>query len=204
MNNSAFNAVINLYEKHAHTFAAMRPVDLSERPWLDRFISGIPAGGDVLDIGCGNGSPIAEYLLAQGLKVTGIDSSPSMIARCSAKFPHATWKVADMRELDLGKTFDGILAWDSFFHLCHADQRDMFARFAAHAKNGAALIFNAGPQEGEAIGEFQGEPLAHSSLSAFEYESLLQKYGFTLIRHVVEDKECNGRTIWLAQSGSRS
>lgn len=30
---------------------------------------------------------------------------------------------------NLRKTFDGILAWDSFFHLCHSDQRDMFAIF---------------------------------------------------------------------------
>ncbi|EPP1033771.1 methyltransferase [Cronobacter turicensis] len=59
-------------------------------------------------------------------------------------------------------------------------------------------MFNAGPEEGEAIGEFQGEPLAHSSLSSHEYESLMKKYNFHLIEHVVEDKQCNGRTIWLA------
>lgn len=197
MNSSAFKAVINLYEKHAQTFAEMRSVDLSERPWLDRFISAIPEGGHVLDLGCGNGSPIAEYLISQGFTLTGIDSSPSMIASCRDKFPHATWMVADMRELNLGKTFDGILAWDSFFHLCRSDQRDMFALFSAHGHAGTALMFNAGPEEGEAFGQLKGELLAHSSLSPLEYASLMQNYNFRLVRHVVEDEQCNGRTIWL-------
>jgi hypothetical protein len=79
---------------------------------------------------------------------------------------------------NLSKTFDGILAWDSFFHLCHSDQRDMFAIFSANAKPGTALMFNASPEEGEAFGQLQGELLAHSSLSPSEYASLMQHYGF--------------------------
>lgn len=198
MKEETFNAVISLYERNASAFESMRPVDLSEKKWLDWFTSYLPAGGHILDIGCGNGSPIAEYFLNKGFDVTGIDSSPSMISRCRDKFPHATWIVADMRELDLGKTFDGILAWDSFFHLCHSDQREMFALFSANAKPGTALMFNAGPEEGEAFGQLQGETLAHSSLSPHEYASLMQEYGFQIVRHIVEDEQCNGRTIWLA------
>ena len=198
MNDQAFKAVISLYEKNASAFEKMRPVNLSEKPWLDRFIACLPAGGHILDIGCGTGSPIAEYFLNKGFKVTGIDSSSSMIALCRDKFPHANWTVADMRKLHLGKTFDGILAWDSFFHLCHSDQRDMFALFSAHASAGTALMFNAGPEEGQAFGQLQGAPLAHSSLSSSEYASLMKIYDFQIVRHVIEDKQCNGRTIWLA------
>ena len=38
-----------------------------------------------------------------------------------------------MRALSLKQTFQGILAWDSFFHLKPADQRKMFAVFRNHA-----------------------------------------------------------------------
>ena len=38
-----------------------------------------------------------------------------------------------MRELALGRKFSGILAWDSFFHLRHDDQRRMFPVFRQHA-----------------------------------------------------------------------
>jgi len=49
-----------------------------------------------------------------------------------------------MRGLALGRRFDGILAWDSFFHLNYDDQRRMFAVFADHASAGAWLMFNTG------------------------------------------------------------
>lgn len=199
MDHHSSQSVITLYEQHCAAFAARRPAALLEKAWLDSFVSAIQPGGAILDVGCGNGSPIADYLLRRGFPVKGIDASAAMIARCKAKFPDNDWAVADMRRLDLKRRFDGILAWDSFFHLPRADQRGMFAVFAAHAGDGARLMFNTGPADGEAIGEFQGEPLYHASLAADEYQALLQQSGFRVIRHVVEDPECGGRTVWLAE-----
>ena len=60
-----------------------------------------------------------------------------------------------MRALSLGRSFDGILAWDSFFHLKPDDQRQMFAVFPAHAGGAALLMFNAGPAHGEGIGSYR-------------------------------------------------
>ena len=71
----------------------------------------------VLDVGCGMGEPLARYLIEQGCRVVGIDSSGSMIAMCVERFPESEWLVRDMRTFELGRRFDGILAWDSFFHL---------------------------------------------------------------------------------------
>lgn len=108
--------------------------------------------------------------------------------------------MADMRTLSLGRSFDGILAWDSFFHLGHDDQRRMFPIFDAHAGRSGLLMFNSGPQHGEAIGTYQGEPLYHSSLDASEYRSLLDLAGFDIIAQAVEDARAGGRTVWLARS----
>ena len=104
-----------------------------------------------------------------------------------------------MRNLRLGTEFNGILAWDSTFHLTHDDQRKMFPVFEAHAASGAALMFTSGPSHGDMIGEFEGEPLYHSSLSEDEYRVLLDRHGFDVIDHVVEDPECGHHTVWLAQ-----
>jgi hypothetical protein len=95
--------------------------------------------------------------------------------------------------------FNGLIAWDSFFHLPRDDQRQMFKIFAAHAKSKAALMFTSGTSDGEAIGEFQGEPLYHSSLAPTEYQQLLHENGFDIVNMVFEDPECQGRTVWLAQ-----
>jgi hypothetical protein len=120
--------------------------------------------------------------------------------RClPAAFSKQEWIVADMRKLALQRTFSGILAWDSFFHLCYDDQRRMFPVFRAHAAPNAALMFTSGLVHGEAIGSFGGEPLYHASLDPSEYRSLLDRNGFHVVSHVVEDPNCGGHTIWLAQ-----
>jgi len=118
---------------------------------------------------------------------------------CRERFPGEEWRVADMRGLALGRTFDGLLAWDSFFHLAADDQRAIFSVFRAHAAPGAPLLFTTGPAAGEAIGAFQGEPLYHASLAPNEYRSLLAGHGFEVVRHVAEDPECGGHTVWLAR-----
>src|SRR5215470_19835917 len=94
-------------------------------------------------------------------------------------------------------TREQVLAWDSFFHLRQDDQRAMFAIFRRHAAPKAALMFTSGPQHGEAIGTYQGEPLYHASLAPDEYRALLDERGFEVVAHVAEDPGCGGRTIWL-------
>lgn len=138
-----------------------------EQEWLDGFIALMPSGGSVLDIGCGTGEPIGTYLEGRGLQITGIDSSPVMIEICPYRHPDQRLQAADMRGLTLGETFNGILAWDSFFHLTPDDQRAMFSVFKAHAHQGTALMFTS--QHGEAIGSYRGEELYHASLAPDEY-----------------------------------
>jgi len=192
------DAVRDLYERHAHAYDRDRGRSLQERAWLDQFLSLLPAGGSVLDLGCGMGEPIARYLCSCGCAVVGVDSSPSLIALCRARFPDSEWHVADMRMVNLGQRFDGLVAWDSFFHLAPDDQRAMFSRFATHARPGAALLFTSGTEDGEAIGSYCDEPLYHSSLTPAEYEHLLGTHGFTVREYLAEDPRCGGHTVWLA------
>lgn len=192
--------IIEIYQRHALAFDGARGKSLLERPWLERFAALLPAGSAILDIGCGSGEPIARHFIEAGYRVTGIDASPPLIDLCKARFPGQSWQVADMRALALGRQFDGLIAWDSLFHLTPEDQRGMFAIFAANAAPGAALIFTSGPSHGVAIGSFEGEPLYHGSLNAAEYRELLGLNGFEVVAHTVEDPDCGGHTVWLARS----
>ncbi|MFN3351537.1 class I SAM-dependent DNA methyltransferase [Pseudorhodoplanes sp.] len=191
--------IIPLYDRHAQAYDRLRGRSLFEKSWLDAFAALLPENAAVLDIGCGMGEPLARDLIARGLAVTGIDSSPQLIAMARARFPRQNWVVADMRMLSLGRTFDGLLAWDSFFHLTPDDQRAMFAIFRGHAAPRAVLMFTSGPAQGEASGAFEGEPLYHASLDPDEYRALLEAHGFRVVRHIADDPACNGHTVWLAQ-----
>jgi SAM-dependent methyltransferase len=191
--------IVGLYERHAAAWDKARGKTLFERAWLERFGALVPAGGTILDLGCGGGEPIARYLIEKGYRVTGADSSPAMIELCRKRFPSAAWIAADMRQLKLAETFDGILAWDSFFHLSHEDQTAMFPVFAEHAAQDAALMFTSGREHGVAMGALNGEPLYHASLDPAEYRRLLAANGFEVVTQVFDDPGCGGHSVWLAR-----
>jgi SAM-dependent methyltransferase len=193
--------IIGLYQRHAAVWDRLRsPGSLFEKPWLDRFLALIPPEGTILDLGCGAGLPISQYLILKGRAVTGIDSSQPLLDLCRQRFPAQEWILADMRTLDLGRQFHGIIAWDSFFHLCPEDQQQMFRVFACHSRKGSALMFTGGPQHGSVLGEFEGEPLYHGSLDPQEYATLLEQNGFELVANVLEDPTCGEHCIWLARA----
>lgn len=196
---SEADRVISLYQRNADHWDQVRGRDLFEKNWLDRFSACLRPGASILDIGCGSAEPISRYFIEKGYKVSGIDSSSALIDMCKSRFPDQEWIISDMRTLSLDRRFEGILAWDSFFHLCPEDQRQMFPVFRSHAASKAVLMFTSGPSHGEAIGTFQGQPLYHGSLDETEYRSLLDENGFDVLSHVVEDPTCGRHTIWLAQ-----
>lgn len=199
MSSEIAASVIDLYERHSAAYDRLRSRNLMERDWLDRFAALLPAGGTVLDLGCGMGEPIARYLADRGFGITGIDTSSALIALAESRQPGQRWIVGDIRALAIGSTFDGVLAWDSFFHLQSGEQQAMFDVFHRHTTPGSALMFTSGPAHGEAIGDFEGEPLYHASLDPDAYRQLLSKFGFSVEAYVPEDASCGGHTIWLAR-----
>jgi cyclopropane fatty-acyl-phospholipid synthase-like methyltransferase len=202
MTASLSDTVIDLYRRRARQWdAARRGSGWNDRVWIEAFAKELASGSRVLDLGCGGGEPVARFLVDHGLRVTGVDSSPEMIALARDRMPEQEWIVADMRRLRLNRRFDGILAWDSYFHLAHEAQRAMFAVFDAHAGERAVLMFNTGPEHGEAASTFtfKDEPLYHASLAPTEYRALLDQSGFEVVRHVANDAHSGGRTAWLCR-----
>lgn len=193
--------IIGLYQRHAGAWDRARaPGSLFEKPWLDQFLALAPLGGTILDLGCGAGLPIAGYFISQGYGVTGVDTSEPLLALSRSRYPAQEWIAADMRTLDLDRSFAGIIAWDSFFHLTPDDQQAMFPVFARHAGPRAPLMFTSGPQHGSVLGEMEGEPLYHGSLDPEEYRSLLEETGFELVDNVFADPTCAGHAVWLARA----
>jgi cyclopropane fatty-acyl-phospholipid synthase-like methyltransferase len=202
MDGSVSETVIDLYRRHAVQWdATRRSSGWNDRVWIEAFLDHLPRGGRVLDLGCGGGEPVARFLVEHGMRVTGVDSSPGMIALARERLPREQWIIADMRRLALDERFDGVLAWDSYFHLAHGWQRTMFGVFDVHAKDDAVLMFNTGPEHGEgtSLFTFKDEPLYHASLAPAEYRALLDRSGFEVISHLANDARSGGRTAWLCR-----
>lgn len=188
-----------VYEAAAAVFDETRDRRLVEGRWLARFLALVPQGAAVLDLGCGAGEPISAHLVSAGHPVTGVDFATAMLDRARARFPGETWIEADMRTLDLGQRFGGIVAWDSFFHLPGDEQRALIPRLAGHLQPGGALLFTAGPDAGEAWGEVGGAPVWHESLSPAGYATALEESGLLVRGFIAEDPDCADRSVWLAR-----
>lgn len=79
----------------------------------------------VLDLGCGTGGH-ALPLAARGLRVTGVDRSPAMLARACAKSVQAgvaapEFIEADVRTLRLGRVFDAAIMMFAVLGYQHDD-----------------------------------------------------------------------------------
>lgn len=189
----------HVYERQAAVFDAQRSRTMFEARWLARFAACLPRSGRVLDLGCGAGEPIARWFIAEGFALTGADFSPAMLEIARTRWPEGDWRHVDMRALDLGERFDGIVAWDSFFHLTPGDQRATLARMAAHLDPGGALLVTVGPRAGEATGHVGGEPVYHASLSPAAYAACLEDNGLRLTGFLAEDPETDKRSVLMAR-----
>ncbi|MFW0716325.1 class I SAM-dependent methyltransferase [Pedobacter sp. N23S346] len=199
MENRERKNVYKVYDKIAGWFSNNRDGDLIEKKYLDELIRLMPANAEILDVGCGNGKPILEYLNHSGFNVTGVDASEKMLDMARINFPDTTFVLEDMRKLHLAKKFNAIIAWHSFFHLPATDQANMFSVFTDHLQANGVLLFTSGAEDGEAWGFIGGEHLHHASLNTESYKSILSTHNFTVLEHRVNDESCGGATVWMAQ-----
>lgn len=191
--------VRDLYHRVALAFDQQRQGSRMEEGWIARFSDLLPDRAEVLDLGCGSGEPVARALLDRGHRVTGADFAPGMLELARKAMPQATWVEADMRRLDLGRCFDGIVAWHSFFHLTVAAQRQALPRILDLLRPGGVLMMTLGTEEGEAHGHVDGQIVYHASLDQAEYCSILERAGVVLRDFVVNDVTCGGTNVLLAQ-----
>ncbi len=86
--------------------------------------AGVKAGSRVLDVACGTGVLIPDYLKREVASVTGVDISPEMIkiAVETHKAENIHFICGDVEELDFGEAFDAIVIYNAFPHFPDAER----------------------------------------------------------------------------------
>lgn len=102
------------YQIHAVDYAALTcAADLSAT--YAHFLPRLPAGGRILDVGCGAGRDLKAFT-AQGFNCTGIDASSALCAVAST-YAAVPCHVSRIEDLDYRAAFEGIWACASLLHL---------------------------------------------------------------------------------------
>lgn len=152
------------------------------RSWATR----LPPGGDVLDLGCGSGFPIASTLMEQGYAVFGIDASPTLVSMFRRRLGGAHVACETVQESAFfGRTFDGVIAVGLMFLLSGDDQRQLIEKIGKTLKPGGLFLFSA-PRQRCAWNDVQTGQVS-LSLGEVEYERLLADAHLRLMSTYVDE-----------------
>jgi SAM-dependent methyltransferase len=159
--------------------------------WLAR----LPAGAQVLDVGCGYGEPITRAIAERGYRVTGIDLAPKMIELARTRVPVATFENLAVQDLAARVSFDGVCAFNSLLHLDPIELRIALKRiYDALKPQGYFLIVSATPSAGGYIapyGEFMDQTVWQSQCGLKAMCDAVQEHDLFAVVSTGEERKPN-------------
>ena len=193
------------YDRAAEKWLESRPSQLypTVARLLEIALADVPAGGRVLDVGCGAGVPITRTLVSRGYRTTGLDFSRELLAVARREVPGARYVLGDVRSVassEVGAPFDFIIAWDSIFHIPRSDHEAVFARFATWLAPGGTVLVSLGGSGGEFTSEMLGDTFWYSGYEPADSLRLIERAGLSLSHSEIDDPQSRGHLSIIAMA----
>jgi 2-polyprenyl-3-methyl-5-hydroxy-6-metoxy-1,4-benzoquinol methylase len=176
------------------------------RAWLGELRGRLPAGRAVLDLGCGNGLPVARDLAATGCRVTGVDISDVQIRRARELVPQAEFVRADVTAIDFTPaSFDAVICLFVLIHLPLEDQPSLLGRIASWLRPGGLFLASTGYRAWTGVDENWlggGVPMWWSQADAATYRSWITQAGLSVEREEFAPEGDTGHALFWASRPS--
>ena len=130
--------VIDFFDKHAPSWDAEL---IRNDSVINKILNGaeVRQGSKVLDVACGTGVLIPDYLKRDVSSVLGVDISPKMIEIAAEKFkdPRVKFICTDVETLNFSEEFDCCVVYNAFPHF--PDPASLIRSLAKSLKVGGTL-----------------------------------------------------------------
>jgi len=157
--------------------------------YVDHFADKLQLGSSVLELGCGNGLPVAATL-AQQFRVTGVDVSEKQIESARENVPNAEFLASDMAKLDYpSDSFGGVIALYSIIHLPRELHGDLFDSIYSWLTPGGVFLATFASTESEIWIEddWFGAPMYWSGYSPDRTKEMITESGFVMESARIEE-----------------
>ncbi|WP_433894601.1 class I SAM-dependent methyltransferase [Streptomyces sp. CA-111067] len=146
MNGDPKDVVRRGYDLLAGQYERAYGAETKYGDWIEELLGRLPAaGGDVLDVGCGNGIPLARSLSAAGHRVTGVDISDVQVRRAQELVPAGEFIRADVTTLTFPEaSFDAVTSLYALIHIPVEEQPALLGRIASWLRPGGWLLATTG------------------------------------------------------------
>jgi SAM-dependent methyltransferase len=151
-------ATLQFYRRNARSYADWAKAPSSR---LIGFLGLLPAGGSILELGCGAGNHAAE-MLARGFAVRATDGSPEMAEVASQRLNHPV-EAMQFDELDEHQAYDGVWASACLLHVPRDELAGILTRIHSALKSSGVFYasFKAGEGDGrDSLGRYYNYPSA--------------------------------------------
>ena len=170
--------VANGYEEIAEAYLARFGRSHIRTRKLEELAQNLPTASRVLDLGCGAGLPVAEYLTEKGFDVTGIDISARQIALAKRNVPRAHFRHGDMTAVEFpDASFDAIGAFYSIAHIPREEHAALLSQIFHWLKPGGRFVGSFGADAGDWQGPWLGTTMFFSHHSPPETTRLVEQAG---------------------------
>lgn len=131
---------------------------------LEKALQFLTSGNKALDVGCGPGGRMIEFLEQREFEVFGIDISIEMLKIAQEKHPNTKFELADIIDWQTDLKFDFIMAWDSIFHLPLHQHSNIIQKLCSMLNPNGILFYTFGDEIGEHFSNWHEEKFYYSSI----------------------------------------
>lgn len=182
----------NYYQQQAESFFN-NTFDVDMSPLYQAFLASIPAGGHIVDAGCGSGRD-SRYFADHGFEITAFDASSALV-ELAKKHTGLEILVSTFSEFSTTKPVDGIWACASLLHVPYTELKNTLKHLAKSLKTGG--VFYCSFKYGE--GEVEREGRHFTNLNETLLADVLQGTNLTVAKYWQTGDQREGRESerWL-------
>ncbi|MDV6344596.1 class I SAM-dependent methyltransferase [Nitrosomonas sp. Is37] len=188
MNRDSYNKIASQWDEARKEFYGR------ERDYLDLLLSDLSDNALVMDIGCGTGRPMTEYVISKGHRVIGIDQADEFIRLAKARFPNEQWMLASIEQFEFNLDFHAAIMWDSLFHIDRSKHATILRRVVEKLPRGGKIMLTVG---GSAHPPFTdtmfGQTFFYDSNTPEETSLILHDLGYQIVIGEFMNKPTTGR-----------